>query len=45
MSDLFFFEANDTAPPRALNVKEVANYVRTLDYGLKCSFASAEGGI
>ncbi len=34
MSDLFFFEADETAPPRAPDVREVANYVQALDYGL-----------
>jgi Fic family protein len=34
LSDLFFFEAANEAPPDASDVKEVANYVKALDHGL-----------
>ncbi len=34
MGDLFFFEADETEPPKAPDVREVANYVQALDYGL-----------
>lgn len=34
MSDLFFFEADETGPLRAPDVKEVANYMSAMDYGL-----------
>jgi len=34
MDDLFFFEADESEPPRAPDVREVANYVRTMEYGL-----------
>lgn len=35
MDDLFFFEADESEPPHAPDVREVANYVRALEYGLK----------
>jgi len=35
MDDLFFFEADESDPPRAPDVREVANYVRTMEYGLE----------
>ena len=34
LSDLFFFEAANEAPPDASDVQEVANYVKALDHGL-----------
>lgn len=35
MNDLFFFEAAGTEPARAPDVREVANYVRAMEYGLE----------
>lgn len=35
MDDLFYFEADESEPPRVPDVQEVANYVRALEYGLK----------
>jgi len=35
MDDLFYFEADESEPPRAPDVQEVANYVRAMEYGLK----------
>ncbi len=35
LSDLFAFEASGVADPRTPDVKEVANYVDALEYGLK----------
>jgi len=35
MDDLFFFEADESEPPRAFDVREVANYVRAMEYGLE----------
>lgn len=35
MEDLFFFEADETEPPRVPDVQEVANYVQAMEYGLK----------
>lgn len=35
MNDLFFFEADDTEPPRVPDVQEVANYVQAMEYGLE----------
>ncbi|MCP4643565.1 MAG: Fic family protein [bacterium] len=34
MDDLFFFEADESEPPRTPDVREVANYVRAMEYGL-----------
>ncbi|MEK7786346.1 MAG: Fic/DOC family N-terminal domain-containing protein [Chloroflexota bacterium] len=34
-SDLLFFEAAGISDPRAPDVREVANYVRALEYGLR----------
>lgn len=34
MSDLLFFEADNTSEPRVADVREVLNYVRALQYGL-----------
>ncbi len=34
MDDLFFFEADESEPPRAPDVREVANYVHAMEYGL-----------
>lgn len=34
MDDLFYFEADESEPPRVPDVREVANYVRALRYGL-----------
>ena len=34
MDDLFYFEADATEPIRAPDVREVANYVQALEYGL-----------
>ena len=35
MDDLFFFEADESAPPRAPDVREVSNYVHAMEYGLE----------
>ena len=35
MDDLFYFEADETEPPHAPDVREVANYVRAMEYGLE----------
>ncbi len=35
MDDLFFFEADESEPPRIPDVREVANYVRAMEYGLE----------
>lgn len=35
LSDLFFFEADESEQPQVADVREVANYVRALEYGLK----------
>lgn len=35
MDDLFFFEADESEPSRAPDVREVANYVDALEYGLQ----------
>jgi len=35
LSDLFFFEASEKTERQAPDVREVANYVRALEYGLK----------
>ncbi len=35
LSDLFFFEAAPSAPLSAPDVKEVANYVKAMEYGLR----------
>ncbi len=35
LSDLFFFEASGEQNPEVPDVREVANYVRALEYGLK----------
>lgn len=35
MDDLFFFEADESESPRTPDVREVANYVRTMEYGLE----------
>jgi len=35
LSDLFFFEADVSEPPRAPDVQEVANYVHAMEYGLE----------
>ncbi len=34
LSDLFFFEAAPSEPPRAPDIREVYNYVQALEYGL-----------
>ena len=34
LSDLFFFEADEAEPLRAPDVREVANYVQAMDYGI-----------
>jgi hypothetical protein len=34
MSDLFFFEADETELSGVPDVREVANYMRAMDYGL-----------
>lgn len=34
LSDLLFFEADNTSEPRVADVREVLNYVRALQYGL-----------
>jgi Fic family protein len=34
MSDLFFFEADETEISGVPDVREVANYMRAMDYGL-----------
>ncbi|MEA3365898.1 MAG: Fic family protein, partial [Candidatus Hydrogenedentes bacterium] len=35
MNDLFFFEADESEPPEVPDVREVANYVYAMEYGLK----------
>ena len=35
MDDLFFFEADESEPPRVPDVREVANYVHAMEYGLE----------
>ena len=35
LDDLFFFEADQTEPPSVSDVKEIRNYVRAMEYGLK----------
>ena len=35
LDDLFFFEADETEPPPVSDVKEIINYVRAMEYGLK----------
>jgi len=35
LTDLFFFEASGEENPEVLDVREVANYVRALEFGLK----------
>ena len=35
MSDLFFFEASGVETPQAPDVREVENYVKAMEYGLK----------
>ncbi|MBI2425053.1 MAG: Fic family protein [Candidatus Hydrogenedentes bacterium] len=35
MSDLFYFEADETQESRAPDVRDVANYVRAMEYGLE----------
>jgi len=35
LSDLFFFEATKTDKPRVPDVREVQNYVRAMEYGIK----------
>ena len=35
LDDLFLFEADETEPPPASDVKEVINYVRAMEYGIK----------
>lgn len=35
LDDLFFFEADQTEPPPASDVKEVFNYVRAMEYGIE----------
>lgn len=35
LSDLFFFEASGTVSPQAIDVQEVVNYVKAIEYGLK----------
>jgi len=34
LSDLFFYEAAPSAPPRSPDIKEVVNYVRAVEHGL-----------
>ncbi|HXN07244.1 MAG TPA: Fic/DOC family N-terminal domain-containing protein, partial [Nitrospiria bacterium] len=35
LSDLFFFEASEIVSPKSPDVREVSNYVKALEYGLK----------
>ena len=35
LDDLFFFEADETEPPPMSDVKEIINYVRAMEYGIK----------
>ena len=35
LDDLFFFEADETEPPPMSDVKEIHNYVRAMEYGIK----------
>ena len=35
LDDLFLFEADETEPPPVSDVKEVINYVRAMEYGIK----------
>ena len=35
LDDLFFFEADETEPPLVSDVKEVFNYVRAMEHGIK----------
>ena len=35
LSDLFYFEAGETEKPKAPDVKEVQNYVRAMEFGIK----------
>lgn len=35
LSDLFFFEASEIVPAKSPDVREVSNYVKALEYGLK----------
>ena len=35
LEDLFLFEADETDPPPVSDVKEVINYVRAMEYGIK----------
>ena len=35
LDDLFFFEADETEPPPVSDVKEIFNYVRAMEYGIK----------
>ena len=35
LDDLFFLEADETAPPPASDVKEIFNYVQAMEYGIK----------
>ena len=35
LDDLFFFEADETEPPPMSDVKEIRNYVRAMEYGIK----------
>ena len=35
LDDLFFFEADEIEPPSVSDVKEILNYVRAMEYGIK----------
>jgi Fic family protein len=35
LEDLFLFEADESEPPKVPDVREVANYVRAMEYGLE----------
>ena len=35
LDDLFLFEADETEPPLVSDVKEIINYVRAMEYGIK----------
>ena len=35
LDDLFFFEADETEPPPMSDVKEIHNYVKAMEYGIK----------
>ena len=35
LEDLFLFEADETEPPPVSDVKEIINYVRAMEYGIK----------